>query len=304
MRTAGAADDGADAWVNEGQWPHGPSAVEVTPEKQFDKAKRLEDIGDTRQAGEQYRRLADAYCESRLAEESLVRAARTYLSAGDFTKCRDQLKEVQRRYANPTFLDALGEVEINLARGYLEGKGEGGTYHPSSRVRKAAAIFQRQYDLDPQGHWAADALYGLGECAQASADYDGAIKKYKELLEKYPRSELRSEAESQIATCINLREPLPRHSDADTETVRKQIAQEKFDALSGNDNDTDLALLEEHEKILADRLARKRYEQAVFYAKNGHFRAAEVYLELIKERYADSPWAEKAKQELENLRKR
>src|SRR5208283_1446463 len=198
-------DDLAD-WVNEGKWPRGATAVEVTPEKQLAKAKRLEEIGDTRQAAEQYRRLADVYYEATEAEESLVRAARNYLAAGDFTKCRDQLNEVRRRYANPTFLDTLGEVEINLARGFLEGKGEGGTYRPASRIRKAAAIFQRQYDQDPQGHWADAALMGLGDCAQAAHDYDGAIKKYKELLEKYPRSELLSEAEGQIATCISLRE--------------------------------------------------------------------------------------------------
>lgn len=299
-----AKEDDTSDWVNEGRWPHSKNAVEVTPDKQSAKAKHLEEIGDTRQAADQYRRLADAYSEADEAEEGLVRSARNYLAAGDFTKCRDQLNELRRRYANPAYLDAIGEVEISLARGYLEGKGEGGTYRLKSRIRKAQAIFQRQIDQDPQGRWADDALYGLGQCQQAILDYDGAIKKYKEMLEKYPRSELRAEAEGSIAVCINKREPLPIYSESESDDAIKRIRSAQADAAAGDDADLDVGLLEEQEKILASRQARKRYEQALFYIKNRHYRAAEVYLELIRDRYPESAWAEKAKSRLEELRRR
>ncbi len=84
--------------------------VVSTPEKQSQKAKKLESIGDSRQAAEQFKRLADVFAESDLAEEGLVRSALNYLKAGDFTKCREQVTELQRRYVNPTYLDAMGEV--------------------------------------------------------------------------------------------------------------------------------------------------------------------------------------------------
>jgi len=298
-----AADDDLANWVNEGRWPRGPEAVENTPEKQSAKAKRLQGIGDSKQAAEQYKRLGNVYSESDLAEEGLVRSAKNYLAAGDFTKCREQLNELRRRYASPSFLDEMGDVEIALGRGFLEGKGEGGTYRLKSRIRKATAIFQKQYDLDPQGRWADDALMGLGECAEAVQDYDGAIKKYKELLEKFPRSELRAEAEGHIAACINRREPQPEYTESDTAEALRRIQQAKEDAQT-DEADLDLVALEENEKLLAERQARKRYEQALFYEKNLHFRAAEVYLELVKERYPDSEWAEKAKAELDKLRRR
>ena len=299
---SGAEDDLAD-WANEGKWPRSASAVATTPDKQLAVAKRFEAIGDTRQAADHYRRLSDVYSESEQAEEGLVRAARNYLAAGDYTNCRAQLNELRRRYANPTYLDAIGEVEINLGRGFLEGKGEGGTYRLKSRIRKATAIFQRQLDGDPQGRWADDALLGLGQCLQVMADYDGAIKKYKELLEKYPRSELRAEAEGNIAVCINKREPQPEYTESDTEEARRRMQAAYLEA-AADDVDLDIAALEEHEKLLLDRQARKRFEQAHFYIKNNHFRAAEVYFELIKERYPQSIWAEKAATELEKLRKR
>ena len=211
-------------WVNEGKWAHGPHAVETTPDRQSKKAKRLESIGDVRQAAEAYRRLADEFSESDLAEEGLVLSARNYLKAGDFTKCRAQLDELHRRYVNPAYLDAIGETEIALARGFLEGKGEGGTYMLSSRIRKAKAIFQKQLDGDPQGRWADHSMYGLGNCAEVLYDYDTAIKQYKQMLEKYPRSELRAEVESHIALCISLRHPLPSYSEADTEEARRRIS--------------------------------------------------------------------------------
>ncbi len=302
-RAAEDTDNDLAVWVNEGKWSRGPHAVEATPEKQSQKAKRLESIGDTRQAAEQYRRLANEFSESDLAEEGLVLSARNWLKAGDFTKCREQLTELRRRYVNPTYLDAMGEVEISLGRGFLEGKGEGGTYMFSSRIRKATAIFQKEYEGDPQGRWADDALFGLGNCAEVLHDYDGAIKKYKELLEKYPRSELRAEVESHIAFCINRRHPNPAYTETDADEARQRIAIAKEEAGQG-DEELDKAALEENEKQLIDRMAQKRFEQAMFYKVNGHYRAAEVYFELIKERYGKTQFAAKAKTELEDMRKR
>ncbi|MGD0091883.1 MAG: tetratricopeptide repeat protein, partial [Planctomycetota bacterium] len=151
--------------------------------------------------------------------------------------------------------------------------------------------------------WADDAIMGLGECAEALGDYDEAIRRYKEMLEKFPRSELRAEVEGHIAACISRRKPLPEYTEADTDEARRRIEQAKQDAKADN-ADLDLVALEENEKLLAERQARKRYEQALFYEKNGHFRAAEVYLELVKERFPDSVWAEKAKVALERLKRR
>jgi TolA-binding protein len=290
-------------WVNEGKWPRAAQAVESTPEKQSSKALRLQEIGDTKQAADHYRRLADVYSESVLAEEGLIRAAKNYLAAGDFTKCREQLDELRRRYVRLTFLDAVGEVEIALARGFLEGKGEGGTYVFKSRIRKATAIFQRQYDHDTQGRWADDALFGLGQCLQAIHNYDDAIKKYKELLDKYPQSELRAETEGSIALCINKREPRPDYTESDTEEALKRLQNAKIEAAAG-EMDLDEAALADHEKLLIDRQARKRFDQAHFYLNNNRFRAAEVYFELILERYPASEWAAKAKVDLEKMRQR
>ena len=54
-----------------------------------------------------------------------------------------------------------------------------GIFRLASRIRKATAIFKKQYEGDPQGRWADDALFGLGNCAEALHGYDEAIKKYK-----------------------------------------------------------------------------------------------------------------------------
>ena len=296
-------DDDLSVWVNERKWPRGPHAVEATPEKQSQKAKRLESIGDSRQAAEQYKRLGDEFAESDLAEEGIVLSARNWLKAGDFTKCREQVTELRRRYVNPTYLDAIGEVEIALGRGFLDGKGEGGTYMFASRIRKATAIFKKEYETDPQGRWADDALFGLGNCAEALHDYDGAIKKYKEMLEKYPRSELRAEVESHIAFCINRRHPTPEYSESDSVEAQARLQLAKEEAADGTE-DIDKIALEESDKMLIERMAEKRYEQAVFYRNNNHFRAAEVYFEVVKEKYGKTKYGPKAVAELAEMRKR
>ena len=49
---------------------------------------------------------------------------------------------------------------------------------------------------------------------------------------------------------------------------------------------------------------KKRYDQAIFYKINGKYRAAEVYFELIIERYPKSKLVAKAKHELEDMKRR
>jgi len=298
-----AGEGDLEAWVSEGRWPRGRATVARTPALQMEKAKRLEALGDVRQAAEQYRRLADVYVESQEAEEALILSARCFLAAGSYTKCREQLNELRRRYVHPTYLDAMGQVEAALGRGYLEGKGEGGTFRPSSRLRKARAIFQHILDEDPQGRWADDALLGLGQCDEAIGRWDDAMDQHKKLLDKYPASELRAEAEGRIAYCLARREPRPEYTEAETKEALRRIGNAREEA-AGGDTDLDAVALEENERMLRARLAEKRYDQAQFYAKNGHYRAAEVYYELIRTRYPETPWAKKAEEALNLMRRR
>ncbi len=299
---ASSSDDLSD-WVNDGNWPRGQDAVEPTPTKQLKKARRLEQLGDVRQAAEQYRRLSEVYSEADQSEEALILSAKNYLALGKYSESRKQLAELRRRFIHPTYLDALGQVEVRLGRGYLEGKGEGGTFRLASRVRKARAIFEHIIKEDPQGRWSDDAYLGLGQCDEALGRYPDAIKRYKELLEKYPQSELRAVAEGRIAFCINANEPRPEYTETDTSEARRRIQAAKHEAASG-DATLDLLALEENEKLLMSRQARKRFDQAAFYAKNGHYRAAEVYYELIKERYPESEWSKKAEEALKKMRRR
>ena len=298
-----AASTDVAEWVTEGQWPRGPETTAATPALQRKRAQGFEKLGDVRQAAEQYKRLANQFPESSEAEEALILAARNFFAAGEYNESRDQLEELRRRYVHPTYLDAMGQVEVALARGYLEGKGEGGTYKLSSRVRKAKNIFKHVFDEDPEGRWADDALLGMGQCEEALEYWDGAIKHYKKLLTRYPNSELRGEADGRIAYCIMRRDPKPEYTESEAKDVLRRIAQAKEDAEAG-DVDLDLAALKENEKLLKSRMAEKRFEQARFYAINKHYRAAEVYYELIKKNYPETPWAKKAEEELLKIRQR
>lgn len=297
-----AEDDLAD-WASEGKWPRGPNAVESTPARQYEKARRQEEIGDVKQAAESYRRMADVYTESDKAEEALIRSAKNFLSAGDFTRCREELNELRRRYSQPRYLDAYGEVQAALGRGFLEGKGEGGTYTLPSRIRKARRVYDEILNDDPEGRWADDAIMGLGRCFEAENKYDDAIKEYKKLLDKYAGSELRAEAEGRIAYCITKRHPTPEYTESESEEAHERILSALREAKSGS-SALDEVALEENRQLLVDRQAEKLYDQAVFYQKNQHYRAAEIYYELIKKHYPNSKWSEKAEEALRGMRKR
>jgi tetratricopeptide (TPR) repeat protein len=293
-----ASEDDSDLWVSEQQWSRGPNSVESTPSKQMEKAKHLETIGDVRQAADAYKRLADVYRESDQSEEALVYAAKNYLAAGNYTSSREMLKELRRRFVHPTYLDAMGQVETALARGFLEGKGEGGTYTLASRLRKARSIYNHILDEDSEGRWADRALLGLGQCYEAEANWDEAIKKYKQILEQYPNSDLRTEAEGRIGYCLRSREPIPNKDMSQEKDIQDRLAH----ALRSGDPTVDAVAVKANLDTLNERQSQRRYEMAQFYIKNGHKRGAEIYLESIRENNPSSPWAKKAEEQLKWLK--
>jgi TolA-binding protein len=311
---AGTREDDEDLWANDGTWKHAPSTVDGTPEKQLRKARNLEKIGAVGQAAEEYKRLAERYPEADAASEALVGSARCFLSAGDFTRCREQLDELRRRWRSipPEYLDALGKVEIGLANGFLDGRGEGGTYRLGSRVRKARRIYERLLTDDPQGRWADDAQLGLGRCKQILGQWEAAVEEYKKLLKNYPHSSLRAEAEGGIAVCLGRREPRPYYAETETTEALRRIRETKAEAAeprrtaveADEPEDLDLAALEEFEQMLEDRQAEKRFLLGRFYAVNGRFRAAEITFERVGRLHPKTEWAARAAEELKKIKNR
>ena len=322
LACAGAAEPrpAAQAWANEGRWPRGPRAVASTPEKQFEAGERQERLGAPRQAAEAFRLVAEEYPWAEgvrdqvgrprlFSEEARLRAAENLTRSGDLGKAREQVEELERFYPlqtegdrvfrTPKLLDLYGRVLTGLGRAYLEGRGEGGTYSLRSRLRKARLLFRKVLDTDPEGRWADDAYLGLGECEEALGCWRTARDHYQKLTEQFPESEQRPRAEGRIAHCLDRMEPRPAYSEAEVEEARRRILLQRQAR-----PDADLAGLGEDVALLDIRQARKRFENGLFYAINGHYRAAEVYFEMVRERHPDTVWAEKAAEELEKLRRR
>jgi TolA-binding protein len=290
-------------WVSDGRWPRGKESAMETPAAQLARAMDLEKAGSPGAAAVEYEKLIRIFPESAEAEKAHLGAGRCRFLCGQFRAAEEQLAELRRRFAKTELLDAAAEIEVSIARGYLDGKGADGGLPLRTRTRRARAIFERILKDDAMSRWADDAMFGLGLCHKTLGRYDLAIEQFKEMLDRYPWSELKAEAEMQIAECVALENPSPDYEDSEERDIRTRLDATRNEAYAKG-RELDDAALRDAERILAERQAKKKYDQAVFYEGNGKWRAAEVCLEFLIARYPDTKWAEMARERLEVLRKR
>ncbi len=290
-------------WVIAGRWRHGKEAAMPNPAAQLALAEKLERAGSFGAAAAEYEKLARTFPESAESERAYLGAGRCRFLEGRFREAAERLAELRRRFPKTELLDAAAEMEIAIGRSWLNRKGEGSALPPRKRASEAQPLFERILRDDPMSRWADDALLGVGLCLKEKGLYDAAVEKFRELIEKYPWSELKAEAEMRMVECAALAEPSAEHEDAEERKAMARLAAARDEAAVAG-RKIDEGLLGATERMLMERRARKEFDTGMFYERNGRRRAAELRYELILARYPGTEWAAVAKRRLEALRER
>ena len=163
----------------------------------------------------------------------------------------------------------------------------------------ATKTFEAVYAQDPGGPLGAHALYRAGGINFFRERYDMADLYYSLLVEQYPRSPLAPAAmELAIQSKINLVGG-PDYDGRKLAEARQLVdsALRSFPELREKEGFLNRTMFS-----INEQQAAKDFNTAEFYRKTKHPGAAYISYEVVRRRYAGTPWADKALARMQEIR--
>lgn len=159
---------------------------------------------------------------------------------------------------------------------------------------RAIEIFKKVVKNSPYGEGIDEVYYKLGITYRKKGDYRRAKESFNNLIKNFPNSPLADKAEYQAAHCAFKFSLDPSYDQKATDeaiTEFKQFVEENPDSkLSKNAK----------EKLgeLNNKRAKKIFDVAVFYEKQGKENSAAIYYEEVVKKYPNTKWGSKAVEKL------
>ncbi len=238
-----------------------PDAKEAA-EAQYYKGRCLEELGHLYEAFLAYQKLITTYPNSKRIQEA-----------------------VEREYR-------IGEYFMNRKVKHFMGV-------PLTLAAEDTAIdiFQKIVDTSPSSPYAPRALYSIGVRLNKLGRYGEAQEIFKKLIEDYPDSELVEEAKYQMAIASSKVSMGPDYDQTSVQQARRQLEefiQRHPDVNPPEDITSKIKKLKEDE-------AKKVYDTALFYEKQGKTKSALIYYRSVVDEYSDTSWAQVAKEKIKVL---
>ncbi|MFC1620989.1 outer membrane protein assembly factor BamD [Candidatus Omnitrophota bacterium] len=289
-------------WTPEsGKWENPKYAAKDTPEEQMEYAKGFYEAKNYKLALREFKKLIKYYP---LAKEAP--SAQYYIGRimEDLAKPYAAFKAYQKvidLYPYTDFVDEVIEREFKIGNMFLSGEKVsvlGPLKMPAKD--KAIEIFKAVAETSPYGKYADQAVFKTGLAYKDIADYDSAIMSFKEVIDKYPDSELVDTARYKLAECSKLLSLKPDYDQTPTIAAR-----EEFEEFIEKHPDSEIS--EDAKEIvikLKDREAENAYKVAEFYESRRMNESAVIYYEDIIRNYPGTQWAKKAQERLGEIKKK
>ena len=282
---------------------HPSHTVKNNPEAQLSFGIDLYNNGNTNGALREFRNLLRSYPKAKEAAEAQYYLGRVYEDLGKPYEAYKNYQKVVDKYPFSERIDEIVEIEYNIAEKFLE----------SFLNKKSSVIWQeiagREYtpveilrsvvDNDPYGKYGPVSQYKIGVFLREIGQFSAAIVELQKVIDEHPQSEWAEAARYQIALSQADRSLKP---DYDQETTRDAI--QEFQDFVDEHPELDLAVDAEDQIVrLQEKEIESSFRVAEFYEKRRQFKAAKIYYQDIVDSFPRSPWASKALERLEVLRK-
>jgi len=280
---------GAWIWTPEtGSWINPKSAVKDTASEQFSWAMGFYETRDYKKAMAEFHKLVNYYPNAKQASKAQYYIGRSYEDLKELYHAYIAYQRVMEAYPYAENRDEIINRQYDI--GMLFFKGEkarllGVAVLPATD--KAIEIFDQVIKNSPYGEYADKAQFRIGEAYKNNSAYPEAMLAFQALVEEYPRSELLSEANYQIAECAYLASLGASYDQGSTD-----IAIEKFKGFVEEHRDDTFS---ENAKNTLTKLKEKKaqnvYETAQFYEKVGRISSAAIYYKELVDNYPDTSLA-------------
>ncbi|MFH1854423.1 MAG: outer membrane protein assembly factor BamD [Candidatus Omnitrophota bacterium] len=289
-------------WTPEsGKWENPKYAAKDTPEEQLSYAQEYYKKGNFKMALKEFKKLIKYYPLSKEAPTAQYYTGRIMEDMGIFYDAFKAYQKVIDLYPYTELVDDVIEREYKIGELFFLGQKINvlGPIKVPARD-KAIEILKTVADNAPYGKYADPAMYKAGLTYKEIFDYDNAILMFKNLIDKYPNSELIDKARYQLAECSKLLSLKPEYDQTPT-----TVAREEFEEFIEKHPESEMT--GDARKIidkLKNREAENAYNIGQFYEARKAPESAAIYYTDIVQNYPGTEWAKEAQERLNEIQKK
>lgn len=300
----------------------GPDATEAkealeAAEAVYQNAVALKDQDQVKASQEQFTEAAKKYVEaaklwpdSPLQQDALFMAGECNFFADRYWAAELAYEELFKKYPNSRHLDrvqprrfAIADYWLELHRTDPQPFYEWNVLNPDRPARDAFGHAMRIYDRirldDPTGKLADDATLALGNAHFAAGKFLKADDYYTDLRKTFPSSDFQFDAH-----LLGLKSKLLNYQGSDysgnalneADALLKQVYKQ-FPAQAQEES----VYLKKAGAEIRYRLAERRWDRAQRFDRRAEYGAARLYYGSLLEDYGETPFADRARQRLQQI---
>ena len=281
-----------------GKWINPKKIAKDTPEEQYDWALQFFNQKDWDRSIEEFEKLTTAFPTSRLAAEGVYYSGQAYEQKDDTAKAADAYQKLVDRYPYSDRIKDAMRREFEIANELAAGgkvKMLGVAVLPGQE--KALELYTHIVKNAPYGSFGDQAQFKIGELYKRQGEYELSRKAFQTLVDEYPSSELVAQARYEIARSSMLASNTQQYSDQHAKKALEEFQDFKKE-FSGKPQAVEA---DESIKQIRSEKAKRDFDIAAFYEKNGKLKSAKVYFEEVALNYPETPSAAEAKKRIDSL---
>ena len=281
------------------KWKNPNYSPLVTPYLQYKEAERTFEKKDYDRAFKEFRKVLIHYPDSKEAADAQYYLGRCLEEMGKQYKAFQEYSKVIDSYPNSVRINevverlyVLGEYFLNRqTKKWLGISRYEFIEHPSIE------IFNFIVTKVPYTPQAPKAQYKLGLLLMELGRYRESRSAFEKVIANYPESEWTDPAKYQLAIATA---KSSAGEEYDSTALREATVRLKEFIKQHPDAEITEAATEQF-KEFREREAKKNFDIAQFYEKQRKFKSAKMYYKTVIKNYPESPYAQKAKNRIENL---
>lgn len=283
-----------------GKFINAEGVTEGPAEEQFKYAMRYIDEGKPEKAIDELDNLVKRYPNARIAADALFQIAVLYEQKSDHYKAFKEYKKILESYPQSPRIDEVIARTYAIGNLFLSGqKARVMGFAVMPAFPKAVEVFKTISETAPFSAYGDRALFNLGIAYKKTRAYPKAIRAFQKLIDEYPSSELLSDAKFQLAdTAFQM-----SIAKTDRDLSSLDAAEASAEAFIKEHPDTHMtAKAAELVKVIEDKNAEKNYKIGLYYERENYIDSALIYYEDVVKKYPITPWAEKARERIGQLK--
>jgi outer membrane protein assembly factor BamD len=278
----------------------GSDQVAETSKEQIEKGERLEKEGKLEEAANAYRLIVRNWPLSPNAPEGQYRYAVLLYKLYDFNASFKAFQKCVEQYPDSEHFDQILRYQYDIACLFLAGERQKLWKIPTlPSMDKSVEMFEQVIKNGPYSKVAAMCQIKIGFAREKQRRWIDAVSAYKEVIRRYPKSDLADDAQFQIGYAYML-----ASAQAEYDQTSAHHAITAFqDYITKYPNSEKIEQARENISGLRIEQARGYMTIAEFYDRQGSDDAALIYYNSVIQKYPQSNYAKDAAVRADQIRK-